>query len=119
MGWFENRMMRGATNRAGERLAAEFGMGPATGVLAIALGHACYPDAKYGDNGAQDEIVAVLKRFHVKPSDAGTSCKNIELWLDRNAISTVDVFQRTWGLDPDTFLQQFFEFMDPDDNSQT
>lgn len=67
MGWFGNRMMRGTANRAVKRLEAEFGPGPNAGILAIALGHACYPTTTYGDNGIQDEVVTRLKKFATKP----------------------------------------------------
>lgn len=104
-----NRMMRGACNRSLERLAAEFGHGPATGTLAIALGHACYPHAKYGDNGFSDMVVGQLKEFSAKPCDARTACGHVEQWLDIGVLSTTGVFQRVWGLDPEQFLERFFE----------
>ena len=63
MGWLGNRLMRGASNRSAQRLTTEFGPGVGTGILALALGHACYPEATYGDNGDQDEIVAGLRSF--------------------------------------------------------
>lgn len=85
----------------------------------MSLGYACYPNATYGDNGVQDEIVDYLKRFHIKPSDVTASCESVELWLDRHAISTVDVFRRVWGHGPDSFLEQFIEFLARDKESET
>jgi len=109
MGWLNNRVMRGASNRANQRLAGEFGPGPATATLALAIGHACYPTAVYGDNGLQDEIVKRLKRFSTRPCDPKTACEHFMAWIDRGEISTESVFLRIWALTPDDFLQRFFE----------
>ena len=112
-------MMRGATNRAGQRLAAEYGLGPGTGILAWRSATPVTQTHKMATTVIKTKLWLSLRRFQVKPSDAGTSCKNVELWLDRNAISTVNVFQRVWGLSPDSFLQQFVEFMAPHEESDT
>ncbi len=69
MGWINNRVMRGAKNRAAQRLTAEFGAGPASGTLALAIGHACYPTATYGDKGLHDQIVNRLKKLSIRPCD--------------------------------------------------
>lgn len=108
MGWINNRLLRGASNRAFGRLAAEYGPGPATGALAVAIGHACYPDAKYGDAGFQDAIIAQLKSFTPRPCDAKQACQHTESWLDRSTFSTVAVFEKIWGMAPDQFLEKFF-----------
>ena len=92
---------------------------PTTAILALALGYACYPNTTYGDKGAQDEIVACLKRFDIKRSGAAALCKNVELWLDRNEISTGNVFRRVWEHDPDSFVGQFIEFMASEEDSNT
>ncbi len=112
MGWFGNRLMRGAANRALQRLAAEYGPGPGPGTLAIALGHACYPTATYGDNSDLDDMVTQLKQFATRPCNAQSACKYVEQWLDFGTLTTSDVFQRVWSLDPDTFLVQFFDSME-------
>lgn len=109
MGWFNNRLMRGASNRAYRRLAAEFGVSPTTGVLALALGHACYPTAIYGDKGLQEYIVQQLKQFALRPCDAQTARKHVEDWLDKGMLSTESVFLNVWGMDPLQFLLRFFK----------
>lgn len=109
MGWISNRLMRGASNRANQRLAAEFGVGSATATLALAMGHACYPTAIYGDKGLQDEIVQRLKQFAPRPCDSHTACQHVEAWLDKGMLSTPIAFRNVWGMDPDRFLERFFE----------
>jgi hypothetical protein len=117
MGWFNNRVMRGASNRSNQRLAAEFGVGPATAVLALAMGHACYPTAVYGDNALQDDIVQRLKRFSPRPCDSKRACELVEAWLDKGTLSTTAVSTSVWGLDPNEFLERFFEQFQAEDGS--
>lgn len=109
MAWFKNRLMRGATNRSFERLAREHGPGFATGILALAMGYACYPDATYGDNGVQDEIVSDLKRFTPRPCNASSACGYVESWLDKGELSTVMAFIRVWGMNQEELLMEFME----------
>lgn len=109
MGWFKNRLMRGATNRSFERLAREHGPGIATGILALGMGYACYPDATYGDNGVQDEIVSNWKRFTPRPCNASAACGYVEAWLDRGELSTVMAFIRVWGMNQDELLMEFMQ----------
>ena len=106
MGWLDNRLMRGATNRSFNRLAAEFSAGPVMGVLALAMGHACYPKATYGDEGPQDEVVKQLKQYHPRPCDANTASDVVDAW-ERRTISTADAFQKVWGVNHDEFLARF------------
>lgn len=112
MGWIKNQMMRGVTNRGSQRLAAEFGAGPATGVLALSLAHACYPDAKYGDNGPNDAIIQQIKRGPMVPCNAQEACKAVEQWIDHRSITTNQVFQLIWSKTSDDFLQTLFQSMD-------
>lgn len=110
MGWFNNRLMRGATNRAYDRLALEYGTGPASGILALAMGHACYPNATYGDNGPQDEIVKNLKIFELSPQK--NAYDYVESWMDKNELSTQAAFIAVWGVNQDQFLERFIEGLD-------
>lgn len=109
MGVFSNRLMRGACNRSYQRLAAEFGAGPASMLLAVALGHACYPKAFYGDKAFQDEIVHWLNRRFMPCCNAQTACGHVEQWLDVGTLSTESVFRRVWGLGPNEFIEGFME----------
>jgi hypothetical protein len=108
-GFMNNQMLRGATNRSFERLAMDFGPGPATGMLALALGHACYPTATYGDNAIQDDIIQRLKQYTPRPCDAALACQHVEAWLDKGELSTQSVFLMVWGLPPDDFLGKLLE----------
>jgi glucan phosphorylase len=112
MGFFGNRMLRGASNRSNQRLASEFGSGVATAALALAMGHACYPTATYGDNAMQDEFVQKLKQFTPRPCDAKTACQHVESWLDKGTLSTANAFLKVWGLGPDEFVAKFLESLD-------
>lgn len=111
MGWFGNRLMRGASNRAVDRLVMEIGHGPGTAMLALALGYACYPSASYGDNGPQDEIVALIRTLPLRPCDASTACRLVEQWLDHGTLSTAQVFQCVWNVTPDALLQNLGKMM--------
>lgn len=108
MGWLKNRMMRGAANRAYRRLADEFGVGPATGVLALAIGHACYPDATYGDGGINDEIIRKLRLMAPGPCATTIACRHAEAYLDLGTLSTAEVFRNVWSRTPEEFLHCFF-----------
>ena len=101
--------MRGASNRANQLLESEFGNGIATTTLALALGHACYPIAIYGDNGIHDEIVKRLKNISPRPCAEHMACQYVEAWLDKGTLSTLRVFYCVWGMDPYQFLQRAFE----------
>jgi hypothetical protein len=109
MGWLKNRLMRGASNRAHQRLAYEFGAGPGTGTLALAMGYACYPKANYGDRGFHDAIIQQLRQFPSRPCDANSARSHLEAWLDRGVVSTTDVFTHIWGMEPQGFLAKFFD----------
>lgn len=110
MGWFGDRVMRGASNRSYQRLAEETGLyGPMVGSLALALGHACYPDAMYGDKGVQDQIVQQLKQLKPGPCDPAMARQHVESWLEKGEISTNTVFMLVWGAGPQQFLERLLE----------
>lgn len=112
MRWLSNRRMRDASNRSLPRLIGEFGTSPATAILALAMGHACYPTAAYGDDGMQDEIVHQLKQFSRRPCEAKTARQFVKAWLDMGTLSTAAAFSGIWGLEPAPFLDKFFEQFD-------
>jgi hypothetical protein len=112
MGWLANRALCGACNRSSRRLATEFGVGAKSGTLAIALGHACYPTAIYGDKALHDQIIEKLKQFEPRPCSAADACRHVENWLDKGIISTEDVFRNVWGLDPQEFIARFVATFD-------
>lgn len=116
MGWFGNRMMRGACNRSNARLAQEFGPNPIAATLALALGHACYPADTYGDKALQDQIIDKLKQFEPRPCGAKDACRHVEDWLDKGTISTDAVFRNVWGLAPQEFLDRFFATLEPENS---
>jgi hypothetical protein len=109
-GFLKNGAFRGLASRASQRLAAEIGShGFGTETLAFALAHACYPGARYGDNGPLDYIVSHLKRLKPRPCHYQTAWQHVENWLDRGKVSTHEVFMKVWGMDPDRFVATFLE----------
>jgi hypothetical protein len=114
--WSTDRMFRGATNLAFDRLARDLGFGPPTEILALALAHACYPQAKYGDNGIRDEVVQRLKEFEPRPCDKNIAIMNFSEWEAMGRLSTADVFRNVWGMPADQFFVQFLSMFES--NSQ-
>ena len=108
MGWLSNRMMRGASNRVMQRLASEYGPGPASGTLALALGYACYPTATYGDKAEHDAIIKQIAASDLTPCDAKSACSAVEQWLDHGTLTTDAVFTRIWSMGPGEFLSALF-----------
>jgi hypothetical protein len=113
MGWLsvffggDDVCMRGATNRSYEKLATQFGPGPATAILASALAHACYPSYTNGDKGIGDEIVRHLKKLKPGPCDSKSACDYVMRWLDKSELTTEQVFVLVWGAGPNQFLVRF------------
>ena len=109
MGWMKKRMLRSGCNRAFARLETEFGDDPTTWMMAIGLGHPCYPNEMYGGGDGQDGTIEKLRRFSQKPCDAKAACEQLESWLDKRAISTDGVFLNMWSLVAEEFLNRFLD----------
>ncbi len=114
MGWFgiifgTQGLLRGASNRSYEKLACQFGPGIGTGILASALAHACYPSATNGDNGIADKIIKHLKQLSPGPCDSKMACQHVMRWLDKDELSTQQVFVLVWGIGPNEFAKRFME----------
>ena len=104
MGWINNRMLRVAANRSHQRIARNVDGSPATAALALAMGHACYPNAMYGDHALQEEILIHLKHLSPRSCNAKLACKHVEAWLDSDTLSTSAAFNSVWGMSPDVLL---------------
>ena len=112
---FERTKLRGITHRSlqefGNALAGRSEIEQRAGMMqgamvSVALGHACYPTASYGDE--RDDLLDAVKQSDFTPSDPKRSCELVELWLDRHEVSMAAAFEEIWSTDYMTFLNSVF-----------
>lgn len=112
---FERTKLKGVTHRSlvkiesslAGRSELEQRIGMMQGSMAsIAMGHACYPSASYGDE--RDDLLNVIKQSEYQPIEARLSSKCVESWLDRDELSMPEAFEKIWGVDYMAFLNAVF-----------
>jgi hypothetical protein len=78
----------------------------------MALSHACYPTAVFGDDGVCDGILQQLNQFTPRPCNVQSALQHVDAWLDDDTVSIDTVFHNVWGMDLLQFIEQLCDQLD-------
>ena len=106
--WLDNRRMRNLTSRVAIRLEKEFNEEEIANTLALAIGHACYPDAVFGDRGAMDKMLRQIRAMTSTPCDSSTATQKLTDW-ENQEIKTQQLFEQVWGMTTQDFIVRIVE----------
>ena len=101
--WVGSGKFRTTTDRAVKRFVEESYDDAIAKTLALAVAHACYPSACYGDGGNMDAMLKKIGGLASTPCDPKTALMFTGQW-EKRSIASDELFERVWGFTIDAFI---------------
>jgi hypothetical protein len=114
--WMKNRLLQGCAEQSLKPLQTEYGDGPGTTALALAMGYACCPtgcpDGFFARDSFNDQLMKALRRIP-QPCEPFNALAYCEQW-QTGRLLTEDVFLKVWGVRPEELMRRLAARFDDD-----